>query len=60
MAEFLGTGLFVFTAVSTLSSVGSGGEEGETWADRASIAVSAGLAQGMAYGALVAAMLHVR
>ena len=48
LAEFLGTGLFVFTAVSALAGGGS------------SAAVSAGLAQGLAYGALVGAMMHVR
>ena len=51
LAEFLGTGLFVFTAVSAL-----GGGEGAG----SSVAVSAGLAQGLGYGALVAAMMHVR
>jgi MIP family channel proteins len=49
LAEFLGTGLFVFTAVSALS-----GAE-----DRESVAIAAGLAQGLCYGALVAAMMHV-
>ena len=58
LAEFLGTGLFVFTAVSSLSSVVTEEREGVT--DRSSMAVSAGLAQGTAYGALVAAMMHVR
>ena len=47
LAEFLGTGLFVFTAVSALGGADSG-------------AVGAGLAQGLSYGALVAAMMHVR
>lgn len=60
LAEFLGTGLFVFTAVSALSSVATEEEEGEGKADRASIAVSAGLAQGTVYGALVGAMMHIR
>ena len=50
LAEFLGTGLFVFTAVSALG----GARDGE------SVAVAAGLAQGLSYGALVAAMMHVR
>jgi hypothetical protein len=53
LAEFLGTGLFVFTAVSALSGAGGAG-------DGASVAIAAGLAQGLSYGALVAAMMHVR
>lgn len=62
LAEFLGTALFVFTSVSVLSSVG---QASNSWdysgeAESFSISISAGLAQGLAYGALVAAMMHVR
>lgn len=56
LAEFLGTGLFVFTAVSALSGGSKSGEE--SGGDGG--AVSAGISQGLAYGALVAAMMHVR
>ena len=55
LAEFLGTGLFVFTAVSALAGVWRDG----SW-EATSMAVSSGLAQGLVYGALVAAMMHVR
>lgn len=58
LAEFLGTSLFVFTAVSALSNM-SRDSEGRDY-DPSSVAVTAGLAQGLAYGALVAAMSHVR
>ena len=54
LAEFLGTGLFVFTSVSA-AALSKHDDEG--WAN---LAVSIGLAQGLAYGALVAAMMHVR
>ena len=61
LAEFLGTGLFVFTSVSALSGGGGGGSGGGGreggWSDGS---VPAGLAQGLGYGALVAAMMHVR
>lgn len=62
LAEFLGTGLFVFTSVSALSNVG---QASKSWdysdgASSFSVDISAGLAQGLAYGALVATMMHVR
>lgn len=62
LAEFLGTGLFIFTSVSALSNVAHA-SEGWEYKDidgANSLAISAGLAQGLAYGALVAAMMHVR
>lgn len=56
LAEFLGTSLFVFTAISALSNVNRDPE----YSARSSSAIGAGLAQGLAYGGLVAAMMHVR
>lgn len=62
LAEFLGTGLFVFTSVSALSNVGQASNSWDYSGEEKSfsVAISAGLAQGLAYGALVAAMMHVR
>ena len=58
LAEFLGTGLFVFVAVSVSGSV---------WLDRqngiqiqTASATLVALASGLAYAAMMAATLHVR
>lgn len=59
LAEFLGTGLFVFTSVSALSNVGQSWDYSDE-TKSFSVVISAGLAQGLAYGALVAAMMNVR
>lgn len=60
LAEFLGTGLFIFTSVSALSNVGHASESRDYNDGANSLAIPAGLAQGLAYGTLVAAMMHVR
>ena len=56
LAEFFGTGLFVFASVSALGNVNPDPQYGV----QSSAAVLAALAQGLAYAGLVAAMMHVR
>ena len=58
LAEFLGTGLFVFVAVSVSSNVWVDLERA-TQIESASAALVA-LATGLAYTAMMAATLHVR
>ena len=58
LAEFLGTGLFVFVAVSVSSSVWLDWEN-STHVQSASATLVA-LASGLAYSSMMAAMLHVR
>ena len=58
LAEFLGTGLFVFVAVSVSSTVWLDWQNG-THIQSASATLVA-LASGLAYAAMMAATLHVR
>ena len=55
LAEFIGTALFVFVAVSVSSNLWQGGEHVQS-----SAAVLVALASGMAYAAMMAATMHVR
>ena len=58
LAEFLATGLFVFTAVSAASNIDPLKEN--AYQLPAASATLAGLTHGLSYGALVAATMHVR
>ena len=58
LAEFLGTGLFVFVAVSVSSNVWLDGQQGTLVQSAAAVLVA--LASGMAYAAMMAATMHVR
>lgn len=56
LAEFLGTGLFVFTAISASSNIVPDGR----YDVQTSSATVVALAGGLSYAALVAATMHVR
>ena len=58
LAEFLGTALFVFVAVSASSSVYTDVAYGHSLTSSAATVVA--LATGLAYAALMAANMHVR
>lgn len=59
VAEYLATGLFVFTAVSTTSTAVASEEYDRTSLQTSSATVMA-LGSGLAYAALMAASMHVR